>query len=71
MEKKHSNADDASNQLDSPINTDGAKGNEGKAKSLTITEDPDTDPNKVANKPSFSDNENANDRGKFDGEMGI
>jgi len=71
MEKKQNNTKDDSNQLDSAINTEGAKGNEGKARSLTIEEAYDIDPNKVANKPSFSDNDNANDRGKFDGEIGI
>ena len=53
-------------QMDSPINMEDAKKNHGK-KSLTNDEDADTDPNDVADKPSFSDNE----KGKFDGNIGI
>ena len=71
MENNNHKSTEKLNQIDSPINTEGAKGNEGEAKSLTITESPDVDPNTVANKPSFSDNESPKDHGKFDGEIGI
>lgn len=39
-------------QLDSEVNTNLAEESDGK-KSLTIDEDADTDPNEVANKPTF------------------
>ncbi len=68
MENKKRTTEDDLTQIDSPINTEGAKGNEGKAKSLTITEAYDVDPNTVPDKPSFSDNDEAKNREKFDGE---
>jgi len=39
-------------ELDSEVNTNFAEESDGK-KSLTIDEDADTDPNEVANKPTF------------------
>ncbi len=71
MESKKEDTDRTENQVDSPINTDGAKGNAGKGESLTNDESASTDPNLVQNKASFSDDKKANERGKFDGEIGI
>jgi hypothetical protein len=76
MENRNSkpeNYNNAQNQIDSPINTKDA-GNNEENRSLTNDESADTDPNQVSDKASFEDteeNENTNDRGRFDGNIGI
>jgi hypothetical protein len=62
----------ATSTVDSPINTKDAKNN-GSTKSLTNDESAKTDPNKVPDKASFSDNrkKNIKDKTRFDGNIGI
>ncbi|HLA55372.1 MAG TPA: hypothetical protein VK623_04695 [Flavobacterium sp.] len=57
---------------DSPINTKDVK-KTGSTKSLTNDESAKTDPNKVPDKASFSDNrkKNTKDKTRFDGQIGI
>lgn len=52
--------------VDSPVNTSGSN---DPHHSKTIDEDAATDPNEVPDKASFD--QNANDRTRFDGEIGI
>ncbi len=55
--------------IDSPYNTEGTE--DQYKDSLTNDESADTDPNDVKNKPSFKKDKNINERGRFDGEIGI
>ncbi len=71
MKKSIQNLNNPEENIDSPINTAGTR-NSSSTKSLTPDESADTDPNKVPDKASFSDDErDVNDRGRFDGEVGI
>jgi len=61
-------------KIDSTVNTDGVNPQQNDGKSKTNDESGDTDPNDVADKPSFSDDKddrNSQESGKFDGTIGI
>ncbi|RZJ27923.1 MAG: hypothetical protein EOO48_10890 [Flavobacterium sp.] len=69
---KQDNPTDAQRNLDSPINT--KDGNSANQKSLTNDERASADPNAEKTKPTFKENETSEDAeesGRFDGEVGI
>ena len=65
--------EDIENKIDSTVNTGESETNKD-GKSMTIQESGKTDPNMVANKPSFTssaEDEKAKNPGQFDGSIGI
>ncbi len=69
---KHPNKSNPEKNIDSPINIQGTEGENADLESLTNDEDASTDPNDVADKPAFGDNENReNNTGRFDGTVDI
>ncbi len=70
--EKHPDKSSPEKNIDSPINIEGTEDENANLESLTNDEDASTDPNEVADKPGFRDNENReNNTGRFDGEVGI
>jgi len=70
LRRRENSDQNPENNIDSPINT--TRENSSSKGSLTNDESAETDPNQVPDKPGFKNSEEEiNDRGRFDGNIGI